>query len=129
MKELDFLIEILPIAVASLLGSVSKDAMDVASGKKEAHRFFRIFVSFITSVFVVGFGLTTWMPNLDWKILALAGYMTGFVGFKLATILGHSLAALKLIPGFSQISEIIEKSETSSKIKELEDKIKDDSKK
>jgi len=124
MKELDFLIEILPIIVASLLGSVSKDVMDFARGKDERRRLFRVGVSFITSVFVVGFGVTSWIPNLDWKILALAGYASGFVGFKIATLLGDSLVALSLIPGVDKIRDSIERAETLNKLRELEERNK-----
>lgn len=123
MKELDFLIEILPIIVASLLGSVTKDTVDFAQGKDEKRRSFRIVVSFITSVFIVGFGLTSWAPGTDWKLLALAGFATGFIGFRVAALLGNSLAALNLIPGASNLKDAIERAETASKLKELEDKI------
>lgn len=120
MPTLQDLMFLLPIGVTSFLGALSQDFMLFLISKEQGDSLFvrsgRVVVSAILSTMLVGFGTSILFPNLDWKILALSGFIMGFMGFRIATLFATSSFGLRIL-GRGDLADAIDLQEKDLKEK------------
>lgn len=123
MEVVNQLVDLLPVFIGCVIGSIVKDLVDFTHGKGTKHRALQIVISSVTTVIVLGFIVIPMAPPMDWKLEFGGSFGIGFLGYKLASLLSNTLFALSWVPGMDKIENAMERKEMQSRIDELEKKI------
>ena len=133
MPQLQDLLFLLPIFVTALIGASIQDFVITFSptgkGDRYLTRIARILSGAILSTLLIGLGGSLIFPTADWKLSLLASFITGFAGFRLASVFAKTTAGLDLI-GLKSIGdamklgdkEIDERDQITNLKKELKEK-------
>lgn len=101
MPTLNDIISLIPVFISSFIGSWIQDFVITFSSHGKGHRFFTrtgmVLIGATLSTFLIGLGGSILLPATDWRIMCLASFVMGFLGFRLAVIFSKSFLGLELI--------------------------------